>query len=61
MAGACPDDTLLGAYIENNLFPEEKNRVESHFVECRMCREVIARAMRTLAALADSSDPHLES
>ena len=61
MGGVCPEETLLGAYIENNLFPEEKNRVESHLVECRMCREVIARAIKTLAALSESPDSHLES
>ena len=53
MAGPCPEDGLLGAYIENNLLPEEKRQIEAHLVECRLCRELIAAVITSMAAVPD--------
>ncbi len=53
MAQACPEDEMLGAYIEHNLQPEERQHIESHLVECRLCREVIAMVLKTMATIPD--------
>ena len=53
MAEACPRDELLGAYIEHNLLPEQQQQLEAHLLECRLCRERIARVIATMATVPD--------
>ncbi|MBL7202836.1 MAG: DUF4384 domain-containing protein [Desulfobacteraceae bacterium] len=37
----CPDDEILGAYIENRLSEKERDRTEEHLALCRKCTENI--------------------
>ena len=53
VGSACPDIELLAAYLENNLTDEAREQMEAHFVECRTCRRVIARAIRSETAVPD--------
>ena len=61
MAEACPKDEMLGAYIEHNLLPEQQQQITTHLVECRVCRELIAAAIRTMATIPDPASTPLES
>ena len=61
MAKACPKDEMLGAYIEHNLLPEQRRRIEAHLVECTFCRELIAGVIRTMATVPDPQSTPRES
>ena len=37
----CPDDEILGAYIEGSLSEKERDRTEEHLALCRKCAENI--------------------
>ncbi|HEY7543523.1 MAG TPA: zf-HC2 domain-containing protein [Blastocatellia bacterium] len=53
MGSACPDIELLAAYLENNLTDEVREQMEAHFVECRICRRVIAQAIKSKRVVPD--------
>ena len=61
MAEACPEDEVLGAYIEHNLLPEQQQRIEAHLVECRLCRELIAAVIGTMPMIPDPRSTPVES
>jgi anti-sigma factor RsiW len=61
MAEACPEENMLGAYIEHNLLPEEQQQVEAHLVECRRCRKMIAAVIKTMGMVADPGSAGGES
>lgn len=57
LGSPCPDIELLAAYLENNLSQEAREQMEAHFVECRICRRVIAQAIKSEAAVPDPALP----
>ena len=38
----CPDSNQLAAYVNKQLSPEKKERLEKHFADCRACLEALA-------------------
>ena len=51
----CPDDEILGAYIENSLSEKERDRTEEHLALCRKCAENIVAISEI-----ESSPPYSE-
>lgn len=59
--GACPDENLFAAYLENRLAPPETARFEEHASNCSVCQEVLGLSLRlaqqeTRAAVAAASE-----
>ena len=53
----CPDEELLGAYLEGSLTQEERSRIEEHLVICSRCTE----SLILLSQLEGSYTPAQES
>ncbi len=51
MGSACPNIELLAAYLENNVSQKTREQMEAHLVECRICRRVIAQAIKSESAV----------
>src|SRR6185436_10518314 len=49
----CPDINELTRYLEHKASPDETARLEAHFVECRTCRKIVARVMKSESVIAD--------
>ena len=49
-ASDCPDPTIIAAYQDRALQPQEVVQWESHFAECSRCRKILA----VLAASAEA-------
>ena len=49
-SAGCPDATVLAAYQERSLQPDEIARCENHFAECSRCRKIL----NVLAAAGDA-------
>jgi hypothetical protein len=49
----CPDTEQLAVYLEHKLSPEETARYEAHFVECRICRKIVASVIKSESVIAD--------
>jgi tetratricopeptide (TPR) repeat protein len=47
----CPDAERLAEYIEGTLRAAERQQFEAHFVSCAACREVVAEAAVSAAAM----------
>jgi Photosynthesis system II assembly factor YCF48 len=52
-AGACPEASILAAYVERALAPGERTRWEAHFASCARCQEQIAALVR----LSEEDEP----
>lgn len=50
MAGACPGEELLAAFIDHALAPEERCAIERHAALCRDCAAAIGDTVRALAS-----------
>jgi hypothetical protein len=53
----CPDIEDLAVYLEHKLSTEETARMESHFVGCRRCREVIVSVVKSESEVPDPIIP----
>jgi anti-sigma factor RsiW len=53
MRDPCPEDEALGAYMDHVLSPERQAEVESHLITCRICREVLALAIKSKTLVPD--------
>jgi hypothetical protein len=53
----CPDIAELAMYLEHKVSPEEAPQFEAHFVECRICRKIVARVLRSEAVIPDPVIP----
>lgn len=42
----CPDAERLAAYLDGQLFPEQRDRLEEHLAGCAECASAIAEALR---------------
>jgi anti-sigma factor RsiW len=47
----------LSAYLDQDLDPVERERIEAHVVLCPQCRRVLATLGRTLAGLRELGAP----
>ncbi len=59
----CPDETLLTAYVDDEVPSPWKERIETHLDQCARCRSRVAQYRALMAALhvADAvDDAHLE-
>jgi len=59
----CPDETLLTAYVDDEVPSPWKERIEMHLGQCERCRGRVAqyRALRTALQVADViDDTHLQ-
>lgn len=57
MRPECPDVESLAVYLEHKLSAEEVARLESHFVRCRKCREIIASVIKSESEVPDPIIP----
>lgn len=53
MANDCPPIELLAAYIDHNVTPEERATVETHMVECAICRKTVVLTVKSLTIIPD--------
>jgi hypothetical protein len=37
----CPGDEMLAAFVEHCLRPQERQAVEEHIADCRLCRKIV--------------------
>src|SRR5581483_12018949 len=44
----CPDLSVLAAYLDASLFPEERQRLEEHLARCATCAAVVADGLAFL-------------
>jgi len=51
---ACPDETVLAAYVDDRVGEEERAAVERHLCDCDRCR---AAVMETRLAIGESAGP----
>jgi anti-sigma factor RsiW len=59
----CPDETLLTAYLDDEVPSPWKERIEAHLDQCARCRDRVAqyRALRAALHVADAiDDAHLQ-
>lgn len=49
----CPDIDQLTRYLEHKVSPDDMARLEAHFIECRICRKVIARVIKSESVIPD--------
>ena len=42
----CPDAERLAAYLDGQLFPEQRERVEEHLAACEACANAVAESVR---------------
>ncbi len=61
LESACPDIELLAAYLENNLSKKARKLVEAHLLECRLCRRVVAQAIKSKSVVPDPLLPRKTS
>lgn len=54
----CPDETLLTAYVDDEVPSPWKERIEMHLDQCERCRDRVAqyRALRATLKVADAID-----
>ena len=55
MAG-CPDAETLAAYLDGQLFPEQRDRLEEHVAGCDACAVALAEAIRFQSAGVSESE-----
>ncbi len=59
MLAGCPDSETLAAYLDGQLFPEQRERLEEHLAGCDPCATVVADVLRaTGAGVATPRYPH---
>lgn len=51
---ACPDDSLVLAFIERQLGPQEREAIDEHLDRCEECRRLVARL---ICAVSDRPPP----
>jgi hypothetical protein len=56
----CPDENLLGAYIERQATPKEVAVVEAHLADCRVCREVVFLVLESKEVVPDPALPDFD-
>lgn len=44
---SCPADPVIAAYLDGSLTPDQRNRIQSHVVNCDFCRSLIGQIVRT--------------
>ena len=44
---------MLAAYIDHNLSPDERSKIESHLIECRNCRRTIILVLKSKSVVSD--------
>jgi anti-sigma factor RsiW len=54
----CPDETLLTAYVDDEVPSPWKERIEMHLEQCGRCRDRVAqyRALKAALQAADAID-----
>lgn len=53
----CPDSESLAAYLDGQLFPEQRERLEEHLAGCTECSSVIADSVRAGVVVARAVEP----
>jgi hypothetical protein len=53
----CPDIGSLAVYLEHKLSTEKTARMESHFVSCRRCRQIIVSVIKSESEVPDPVIP----
>jgi hypothetical protein len=43
----CPDPEQLAAYLEQQVSTSESQHLMAHFLECQICRKLIARVIKS--------------
>ena len=51
MRGECPQIERLAAYADGALRANEQEEVEAHLVECKVCLDIVAFAMKAKSAV----------
>ncbi|HET9765497.1 MAG TPA: zf-HC2 domain-containing protein, partial [Thermoanaerobaculia bacterium] len=59
----CPDAERLAAYLDGQLFPEQRERVEEHLAACEACANAVAESVRfqTLTSPPPAAQPETGS
>ena len=56
--GKCLDVETIAAYLEHKLPPAMVAKIESHLVECRSCRRIIANVIKSEMVVPDPPIPN---
>src|SRR4051812_40195484 len=46
----CPEEVMLAAYADGQLFGAEKRRVQNHLSRCEQCRDTVGIVLRAARA-----------
>jgi hypothetical protein len=49
----CPGTERITEYLEHKLSAEDTNQVETHLIDCRICRKIIARVIQSESVVPD--------
>ena len=54
----CPDTEQLAAYLKQQLSIEESEQMELHFLDCRICRKIVARVVKSESVVPEPIFPN---
>ena len=53
----CPDDETLAAFVDHCLRPEQRQKVEEHIADCRLCRKIVVMVFKIKKAIPEPEIP----